>query len=67
MTEDDRQWMLADMREILDFALFTIEFAKKDVFPKYLDAIKTLGVIKTGFIGTVDEDGALNFYDGRSA
>jgi F420-non-reducing hydrogenase large subunit len=65
LTEDDRQWMLADMREILDFALFTIEFAKKDVFPKYLDAIQSLGVIKTGFIGTVDDNGALNLYDGR--
>lgn len=65
LTEADRQWMLADMREILDFALFTIEFAKKDIFPKYLDAIQTLGVIKTGFIGTVDDKGALNLYDGK--
>ena len=64
MTEEDRKWMLADMREILDFALFTIEFAKTQVFPKYLDTIKILGVIKTGFIGTVDKAGALNLYDG---
>ena len=49
---------------MLDFALFTIEFAKTEIFPKYLDAVKTLGVIKTGFIGTVDGDGALNLYDG---
>lgn len=64
LTEEDRKWMLADMREIMDFALFTIEFAKTEVFPKYLDAIKMLGVIKTGFIGTVDKAGALNLYDG---
>jgi F420-non-reducing hydrogenase large subunit len=30
-----------------------------------MDAIQTLGVIRTGFIGTVDGDGALNLYDGR--
>ena len=64
MSEEDRKWMLKDMREIMDFALFTIDFAKKDVFPKYLDTIKILGVINTGFIGTVDKDGALNLYDG---
>ncbi len=65
MAEEERQWMLSDMRELLDFALFTIEFAKTEVFPKYLDTIKTLGVINTGFIGTVDADGALNLFEGR--
>jgi F420-non-reducing hydrogenase large subunit len=42
-----------------------MDFAKKEVFPKYMDAIQTLGVIKTGFIGTVDNQGALNLYDGK--
>ncbi|MFO7930265.1 MAG: Ni/Fe hydrogenase subunit alpha [Thermodesulfobacteriota bacterium] len=65
MTEEDRKWMLADMREIYDFARFTIDFAKKEVFPKYMDAIQSLGVINTGFIGTVDDEGALNLYDGN--
>ena len=64
LLEEDRKDFLAKMREMLDFALFTIEFAKTEIFPKYLDAVKTLGVIKTGFIGTVDGDGALNLYDG---
>ncbi|MEJ2155576.1 MAG: Ni/Fe hydrogenase subunit alpha [Desulfobacteraceae bacterium] len=64
LTEEDRQWMLSEMREIMDFALFTIAFAKAEVFPKYLETIKVLGVINTGFIGTVDQDGALNLYDG---
>ena len=64
ISEKDRQWMLSDMREILDFALFTIDFAKKDIFPKYMDTIRVLGVINTGFIGTVDKEGALNLYDG---
>jgi len=65
MLETERQEILATMRELLDFALFTIEFAKKDVFPPYLDTVQTLGVITTGFIGTVDDDGSLNLFDGN--
>lgn len=65
LQEEERLDILAKMGEILDFALFTIDFAKKEVFPKYLDAIQTLGVITTGFLGTVDHNGALNLYDGR--
>lgn len=65
MTEEDRVDILAKMREILDFAKFTMDFAKRDVFPKYLDTIKTLGLITTGFIGTVDKDGAMNLFDGN--
>ena len=63
--EQERKDILETMRKVLDFALFTIDFAKKDVFPKYLDAIQTLGVIQTGYIGTVDDEGALNLYDGK--
>lgn len=65
MTETERLDILAKMKEMLDFALFTMDFAKTQVFPKYLDAVQSLGVIKTGFIGTVDDDGALNLYDGK--
>ncbi len=65
MLESDRVEILAKMREILDFALFTIEFAKTQVFPPYLETIKTLGAITTGFIGTVDDQGAMNLYDGK--
>jgi F420-non-reducing hydrogenase large subunit len=65
LLEEERVDILAKMREILDFALFAIDFAKKDVFPKYMDVIQTLGVITTGFLGTVDDDGALNLYDGK--
>jgi F420-non-reducing hydrogenase large subunit len=43
LLEEERQDILAKMREILDFALFTMDFAKKEVFPKYLDAIQTSG------------------------
>lgn len=65
MSEEERREILSKMKEMLDFALFTIDFAKARVFPKYLDAVQSLGVIKTGFIGTVDDQGALNLYDGK--
>ena len=65
LLEQDRTEMLEKMRELLDFALFTIDFAKTQVFPKYLDTIQILGVINTGFIGTVDDNGALNLFDGK--
>lgn len=65
LLEEDRKEFLAQMRELLEFARFTMDFAKTQVFPKYLDTIESLGVIKTGFIGTVDDTGALNLYDGN--
>ncbi len=65
MTPQEREEIRTAMQEILDFALFTIDFAKKDLFPPYLDLIEKVGVIRTGFIGTVDENGSLNLYDGN--
>jgi len=65
LLEEERRDMLEKMWQVLDFALFTIDFAKKGVFPQYMDAIQSLGVIRTGFIGTVDDQGALNLYNGR--
>lgn len=61
--ERDELRKMAD--ETLDLAKFTIAFAKENVFPKYMDTVKSLGVITTGFIGTVKDDGALNLYDGK--
>jgi F420-non-reducing hydrogenase large subunit len=51
--------------EALELAKFSIAFAKENVFPKYLDVVKSLGVITTGFLGTVKDNGALNLYDGK--
>ncbi|UCE74031.1 MAG: Ni/Fe hydrogenase subunit alpha [Methanomassiliicoccales archaeon] len=65
LTEDERQKVLPMAEEVLEFAKFTIKFAKENIFPKYLDTVKTLGVINTGFLGTVAEDGSLNCYDGK--
>ncbi len=65
MLQEEREDFKAKLTELLDFASFTLEFAKTQVFPKYLDAVASLGVIKTGFLGTVDDGGNLAFYEGR--
>lgn len=65
LTEAEKQKLLPMAQEMLEFAKFTIGYAKENIFPNYIDAIKTLGVIKTGFLGTIREDGALNLYDGK--
>jgi F420-non-reducing hydrogenase large subunit len=51
--------------ECLDLAKFSIAYAKENIFPQYLDVVKALGVIETGFLGTVSESGALSLYDGK--
>jgi F420-non-reducing hydrogenase large subunit len=66
LLEEERKEILAQMNQLLDFTLFTIDFAKSEIFPKYLDTVTSLGVIRTGFIGTVDDDGAMNLYDGKN-
>jgi F420-non-reducing hydrogenase large subunit len=64
LTPEERDRMLPMAEEVLELAKFSIAFAKKDIFPKYIDVVKTLGVIKTGFLGTVTKDGTLDLYDG---
>ena len=63
VAERDQLKPMAD--ECLELAKFSIQFAKESIFPKYLDAVKSLGVITSGFIGTVAADGALDLYDGH--
>ena len=60
--ERDQLRVMAD--DALELAKFSIAFAKENIFPKFLDVVKSLGVITTGFIGTVTKDGAMNLYDG---
>jgi len=64
LTQRERDELRPKADEVLELAKFSIDFAKNNIFPKYLDAVKTLGVIKTGFLGTVKQDGALELYDG---
>jgi F420-non-reducing hydrogenase large subunit len=61
--ERDQVRKMAD--ECLDLAKFSIAFAKENIFPQYLDTVKSLGVIETGFLGTVKDNGALDLYDGK--
>jgi F420-non-reducing hydrogenase large subunit len=65
LTEAERQKLLPMAEEVLEFVKFAIAFAKTDIFPNYLDEIASIGVIETGFLGTVTDDGTLNLYDGK--
>jgi len=66
LTEAERDELVPMAEEMLEFAKFAIEFAKNDIFPKYVDAINAIGIIETGFLGTVTADGSLNLYDGKA-
>ena len=66
LTEAERQKLLPMAEEVLGFAKFAIAFAKTDIFPNYLDEIASIGVIETGFLGTVTDDGTLTLYDGKA-
>ena len=66
MTEEERKELLEGTRTLLDFSEYALDFAINNVFSKYMDVIGELGVIKTGFLGTVDkEDGSLRLFDGN--
>jgi F420-non-reducing hydrogenase large subunit len=62
---EERDQLLPMAAEALDMAKFTIAFAKSDIFPKYMEVVKTVGTLTSGFLGTVTEDGALDLYDGK--
>jgi F420-non-reducing hydrogenase large subunit len=65
LTEAERDKMLPMAEELLEFAKFAIAFTKENVFSKYIDTVKSLGVINTGFLGTVTDDGTMDLYDGK--
>jgi len=65
LTESERDKVRKMAGEVLEFAKFSIKFAKENIFPKYIDLVKTLAVFNTSFLGTVTEDGSMNFYDGK--
>ena len=66
LTESEREKVVPMANEVLEFAKFAIAFAKENIFPKYLDLIKSVGIIETGFLGTVTDDGTLELYDGKA-
>jgi len=63
---EQREKCLKWSEPILELAKFSIKYAKENIFPNYQDAIKTIGAIKTGFLGTVGKDGTMNLYDGKA-
>jgi len=65
MSDSQRKELIENTKELLEFAKFSMAHAKENIFPNYLEEVTTLGSITTGFIGTVEDDGALNFYDGK--
>nr|WP_320012138.1 Ni/Fe hydrogenase subunit alpha [uncultured Desulfobulbus sp.] len=65
MQEEVRQSLLADARELLDFASYAMDFAKKQAFNRFSQEFDGLGDITTGFMGTVDRQGRLRLYDGQ--
>jgi F420-non-reducing hydrogenase large subunit len=66
LTETERKQLIPMANEVLGFAKFAMAFAKESIFPKYLEAVKTVGVINTGFLGTVTDDGTLDLYEGKA-
>ena len=65
MLESERRELLKDTKKLLDFAVYALDFAKKNVFARYNDVIGEFGNITTGFLATVDRnDGSLRLYDG---
>jgi F420-non-reducing hydrogenase large subunit len=64
LTDGERDELIKMANEVLEFAKFSIDYAKKNIFPQYIEVVKTLGVINTGFLGTVSKDGTLELYDG---
>ncbi|HEY4662475.1 MAG TPA: Ni/Fe hydrogenase subunit alpha [Candidatus Humimicrobiaceae bacterium] len=64
LTAEERDKVLEMAKEVLEFSKFSIDYAKNNIFPQYIEVVKTLGVIKTGFLGTVTKDGTLDLYDG---
>ena len=65
MRAEERISLQADGQALLDFACFALEYAKKEVFSRFLDLFDTVGAMTTGFLGTVDYQGNLRLYDGR--
>ena len=66
LTEAERDELVPMANEVLEFAKFAIAFSKENLFAKYLDLINVVGIIETGFLGTVTDDGTMDLYDGKA-
>ncbi|MCE5336754.1 MAG: Ni/Fe hydrogenase subunit alpha [Desulfobacteraceae bacterium] len=65
MGRRERDEMIANAQEQLQFAKFALDFAKERIFSKFDAALMGLGEITTGFLGMVSpKDCSLTFSDG---
>jgi F420-non-reducing hydrogenase large subunit len=64
LTKEEQAKLQATAKECLDFIAFAMDYAKKEIFPKYLETIQTYAPISTGFLG-LTSNGAMELYDGR--
>lgn len=64
MSEAERRDLQAGGQALLDFACRALDYAREKVFARFEDDDLALGTIATGFLGTVDGQGNLRFYDG---
>ncbi len=64
MTKEERQRLQQGCRTLLEFAVFALTYGRDEVLNKYQNILQTLGRIETGFLGTVDTNGAMRLYDG---
>lgn len=65
LTEAERAELKPMAAAVLEFAKFSMKFAKENIFPAYLDTVKTFANLTTGFMGTVTADGTFDTYDGN--
>jgi len=65
LAAEERDRLRAMAEQTLALAKFSLDFAEENVFQKYLETVKSLGTITTGFLGTVQDNGALNLYEGK--
>ncbi len=65
LSDEERDEFSSSITALMDFILFAMDFAGKEIFPQFRDVLPGLGDITTGFIGMVDKNGAMNLYDGR--
>ncbi len=65
ISSDELLQLKNNSSDLLDFAKFSIQNAKDNIFPEYIDVVKSLAVFDTSFLGMVDDEGAINFYDGK--
>jgi F420-non-reducing hydrogenase large subunit len=65
LTEAERAELRPMARTLLDFAIFSMKFAKEKIFPPYLETVKSFARLETGFLGTVADGGAFDVYGGQ--